>query len=227
MKISSSQIAGIIDHTLLKPDAISEEVTHLCEEALEFGFATVCINPVHVRQCADQLVGSEIGVCTVVGFPLGASSTTEKAAAVSQSLEDGAVEFDMVMNIGAFKDGDFSTVGSDIKAVVGAADSNTVKVIIETCLLKNDEKKEAAMIVCDSGAHFVKTSTGFSSGGATLLDVTLPRGMVGDKMGVKASGGIKSFRHALSLLEVGASRLGASAGVSIVTEAQLSGDSDN
>ena len=141
MKISSLQIAEIIDHTLLKPDAVSEEVRHLCEEALEFGFATVCINPVHVRQCADQLVGSEIGVCTVVGFPLGASSTMEKVAAVSQSLEDGAVEFDMVMNIGAFKDGDFSTVGSDIKVVVGAAELNTVKVIIETCLLKDDEKK--------------------------------------------------------------------------------------
>ena len=227
MKISSSQLAGIIDHTLLKPDAISEEVTHLCEEALEFGFATVCINPVHVRLCADQLAGSEIGVCTVVGFPLGASSTAEKAAAVSQTLEDGAVEFDMVMNIGAFKDGDFSTVGSDIKAVVGAAESNTVKVIIETCLLKDDEKKEAALIVRDSGANFVKTSTGFSLGGATLLDVTLLRETVGDNMGVKASGGIKSFRHALSLVEVGASRLGASAGVSIVTEAQLSSDSDN
>ena len=227
MKISASQIAGIIAHTLLKPDAISEEVTHLCEEALEFGFATVCINPVHVRQCADQLAGSEIGVCTVVGFPLGASSTTEKTAAVSQSLEDGAVEFDMVMNIGAFKDGDFSTVGSDIKAVVGAAESNTVKVIIETCLLKDDEKKEAAMIVRDAGAHFVKTSTGFSSGGATLLDVTLLRETVGHKMGVKASGGIKSFWHALSLVEAGASRLGASAGVSIVTEAQLSGNSDD
>ena len=227
MKISSSQIAGIIDHTLLKPDAISEEVTHLCEEALEFGFATVCINPVHVRQCADQLAGSEIGVCTVVGFPLGASSTMEKAAAVSQSLEDGAVEFDMVMNIGAFKDGDFATVGSDIEAVVDAAESNTVKVIIETCLLKDDKKKEAAMIVRDAGAHFVKTSTGFSSGGATLLDVTLLKGTIGDKMGVKASGGIKSFGHALSLVEAGASRLGASAGVSIVTEAKLSGNSDD
>ena len=227
MKISSLQIAKIIDHTLLKPDAVSEEVRHLCEEALEFGFATVCINPVHVRQCADQLVGSEIGVCTVVGFPLGASSTMEKVATVSQSLEDGAVEFDMVMNIGAFKEGNFATVGNDIKAVVDAAESNTVKVIIETCLLKDDEKKDAAMIVRDAGAHFVKTSTGFSLGGATLLDVTLLRETVGHKMGIKASGGIKSFKHALSLVEAGASRLGASAGVYIVTEAQLSGNSDD
>ncbi len=215
--LSPSQLAGLIDHTLLRPDATASDISQLCDEALEYGFATVCVNPVHVRQCADRLSNSDVGVCTVAGFPLGGASTAEKVAAVEQGLRDGAVEFDMVMNLGALKGGNFALVSGDIEAVAVAAESHTVKVIIETCLLNESEKKKATEIVRDSGAHFVKTSTGFSTGGATLADVRLLRETAGDDFGVKASGGIKGFGHAISLVEAGASRIGASASVAIVT----------
>ncbi|MBH31095.1 MAG: deoxyribose-phosphate aldolase [Candidatus Marinimicrobia bacterium] len=214
---SPSELAGLIDHTLLHPDARVDDISRLCGEALDFKFATVCVNPVYVRQCADHLSNSGIGVCTVVGFPLGAASTAQKVAAVQEGLIDGAVEFDMVMNLGAFKSGDVATAVSDIKAVVAAAESNCVKVIIEACLLNDNEKVSAAKAVVDSGAHFVKTSTGFSTGGATLPDVNLLRKTVGEEFGVKASGGIKEFERAVSFLEAGASRIGASASVAIVT----------
>ena len=215
--LSTSELAGLIDHTLLHPDAEVGDISRLCEEALVFDFATVCVNPVNVRQCADHLSNSGVGVCTVAGFPLGAVSTAEKVAAVQEGLLDGAMEFDMVINLSAFKSGDVTAAVSDIKAVVAAAESNSVKVIIEACLLNDDEKVTAAKAVVDSGAHFVKTSTGFSTGGATLSDVKLLRETVGEEFGVKASGGIMGFGHAVSLVEAGASRIGASASVAIVT----------
>lgn len=224
--LSPSDLAGLIDHTLLRPDATTDDVSLLCDEALEFGFATVCVNPIYVRQCADHLSNSGVGVITVAGFPLGASSTAEKVATVQHSLGDGAVEFDMVMNIGAFKNGDISSVVTDIKAVVSAAESNRVKVIIEACLLNDDEKVTAAKAVVDAGADFVKTSTGFSMGGATMKDVRLLRKTLSDDFGVKASGGIKGFGHALSLVDAGANRIGASASVAIVTDTRRTVASD-
>ncbi len=223
---SPSELTGLIDHTLLRTDAEMGDISRLCEEALKFKFATVCVNPVNVKQCADHLSNSGVGVCTVAGFPLGAASTVEKVAAVQEGLLDGAVEFDIVMNLGAFKSGDVAATVSDIKAVVAAAESNCVKVIIEACLLNNNEKVTAAKAVVDSGAHFVKTSTGFSTGGATLSDVKLLRGIVGVDFGVKASGGIKGFGHAVSLFEAGANRIGASSSVAMVTEAMPSPNTD-
>jgi len=213
-------IAKLIDHTLLKPTATNEQLTKLCEEAKKFGFASVCVNPANVAFCVDLLKNSEIPVCTVIGFPLGATSSLAKYAEVKHALQEGATEFDMVINIGALKDRDLQAVYSDIYSVVQAADGNTVKVIIETCLLTDDEKVVACNLAKEAGAHFVKTSTGFSTGGATVEDIKLMRETVGEKMRVKASGGVKNLADLNAMVDAGASRIGASAGVAIVKEAQ-------
>lgn len=212
-------IAKLIDHTLLKPDATKAKLNRLCREAKEHGFATVCVNEVNVRYCVKALEGTSIPVCTVVGFPLGASATSAKVAAVKQGITDGAAEFDMVMNIGALKDGDLETVKRDIEAIVAAAEGRIVKVIIETCLLTGQEKVTACKLVKEAGAHFVKTSTGFSSGGATVKDVALMRETVGPEIGVKASGGIRTYEDAMAMVKAGASRIGASNGVAVISGA--------
>lgn len=211
-------ITKLIDHTLLKPTATKGQLTKLCAEAKEYGFASVCVNPVNVTFCAEQLKDSEIPVCTVIGFPLGATTTLAKFAEVKHGLQDGATEFDMVINIGALKDGNYQIVHTDIYSVVKAAEGNIVKVIIETCLLTDDEKIAACTIAKKAGAHFVKTSTGFSTGGATVEDIKLMRATVGDKMGVKASGGIKTLADVEKMVQAGATRIGASAGVELVGE---------
>jgi deoxyribose-phosphate aldolase len=211
-------IAKTIDHTLLKADAKKEEIEKLCEEANRYGFASVCINPSRVKQAAELLRGSEVKVCTVVGFPLGATITEVKAFETKTAIEHGATEVDMVINIGALKDGDFDTVEKDIRAVVASAQGKAlVKVIIETSLLTNKEKKKACELAVSAGADYVKTSTGFSAGGATEDDVILMRETVGPKLGVKASGGVRSQRDAMTMIKAGATRIGASSGISIVT----------
>lgn len=213
-------IAALIDHTLLKPDAIRDEVRQLCEEARTHGFASVCVNPVYVSFCAREMEGSSIPVCTVIGFPLGGTVTSVKVDETRRAFRDGAREFDMVMNIGALKDGDFATVEADIRQVVKAAGECVVKVIIETSLLTREEKVTACRLVQKAGAHFVKTSTGFSGQGATVEDVALMRRVVGPSVGVKASGGIKTYQDAVAMVEAGASRIGSSAGVAIVSQGE-------
>lgn len=211
-------IAKTIDHTLLKPEATKEQIDVLCEEAAEHGFASVCVNPYRVKQAAEKLAGTDVKVCTVIGFPLGASATEVKAAETKTAIEHGATEIDMVINIGALKDGDFDTVEKDIKAVTASAQGKAlVKVIIETCLLTDEEKKKACELSVAAGADYVKTSTGFSTGGATEDDIRLMRETVGPKMGVKASGGVRNERDAMTMLKAGATRLGASSGVAIVS----------
>lgn len=215
-------IASMIDHTLLKPDATPDQIAQLCYEARKYGFASVCINPGHVKLCADLLRGSSVKVCTVIGFPLGATSPESKVYETETALRDGATEIDMVINIGALKGGDFTWVARDIRGVVetGHAAGAIVKVIIETSLLTNEEKVKACLLAKEAGADFVKTSTGFAGGGATVEDVTLMRRTVGPQMGVKASGGVHNFEEAQSMVEAGATRIGASAGVKIVQGAQ-------
>ncbi|OLN23403.1 deoxyribose-phosphate aldolase [Domibacillus antri] len=211
-------IAKTIDHTLLKADAAKEEIEKLCDEAKRYGFSSVCINPARVKQAADLLRGSEVKVCTVIGFPLGAAATEVKAFETKTAIEHGASEVDMVMNIGALKDGDFNTVEKDMKAVVASAQGKAlVKVIIETSLLTDKEKKKACELAVSAGADYVKTSTGFSTGGATEEDVKLMRETVGPKIGVKASGGVRSQEDAMTMIKAGATRIGASSGVAIVT----------
>lgn len=214
-------VARYIDHTLLKPEATAQQVVELCEEALQYQFASVCINPVFVSLAAKTLREANSAVCTVVGFPLGASLTRVKCYETEHALNEGATEIDMVIHIGALKGGNYNTVQSDIEAVVNltrGADGLT-KVIIETALLSDEEKITACKIVQQAGAEFVKTSTGFSTGGATLADVSLMRRTVGPEMGVKAAGGIRDYLSARKMIEAGATRLGASAGVKIVQEA--------
>lgn len=217
----NSEIAHLIDHTLLKPEATVQQITQLCHEALLYNFASVCVNPAHVKLAAELLKNSDVKVCTVVGFPLGATSTQAKVSETEQALNDGATEIDMVINIGALKGGEDSRVEQDIAAVAGAAHSRGAlcKVIIETSLLTNDEKVRACQLAKKAGADFVKTSTGFSGGGATIEDVALMRRTVGPGLGVKASGGIKTLADAQSMVAAGATRLGASAGVKIIKEA--------
>jgi len=211
-------LAKFVDHTLLKPTATKPQLKELCQEAIEYNFASVCINPINVKYCSKLLKDSTIPVCTVIGFPLGANTKLTKFAEVKRGLQDGATEFDMVINIGALKDGYSKSINKEINAVVKAANGNCVKVIIETCLLTDDEKVIACEIAKKAGAHYVKTSTGFSTGGATIADVKLMRKTVGKKMGVKASGGIKSFADAKAMIDAGASRIGTSSGVHIVME---------
>ena len=216
-KISASEMALRIDHTLLKPEAIQSVLDRLCSEALQYGFKAVCVNSARVAYVSQKVVGSAVAVCAVVGFPLGASPQAAKAFEAAKAIEDGASELDMVLNIGALKDGDLKTVEADIRAVRQAAPGPSVlKVIIETCLLTEAEKTTACEIAKQVGADFVKTSTGFSSGGATVEDVALMRRIVGPEMGVKASGGIKDWETAVAMIEAGADRLGTSSGVAIV-----------
>ena len=211
-------LAGLIDHTLLKPDATVEKITQLCAEAREYSFASVCINPTNVSLCASLLKGSKVKVCTVIGFPLGANTTAVKVFEAETAIRDGAAEVDMVINIGALKSGNTQLVTQDIRAVVAAAHGAgaIVKVIIETALLSDDEKVKACLAAKEAGADFVKTSTGFSGGGANVHDIELMRRTVGPVMGVKASGGIHSLEEARALVAAGATRIGASAGVAIV-----------
>ncbi len=217
----NDSVARLIDHTLLKPDASQDQIAQLCYEARTHHFASVCVNPAHVKLCAQLLKGSDVAVCTVVGFPLGATPATVKAYETQQAIRDGASEIDMVINIGALKSKEYKTVYEDIAAVVRAADAGNalVKVIIEAALLNDEEKVIACQLAKAAGAEFVKTSTGFGPGGATAADVALMRRVVGPAMGVKAAGGVRNYADAQALIAAGATRLGASAGVRIVKEA--------
>jgi len=212
----------MIDHTLLKPDASRTEIEKLCREAAEFHFATVCVNPAWVATAARLLRGSGVGVCSVVGFPLGATTADVKNYETRRAIFDGATEIDMVINIGALKSGDLRTVERDIQAVVDPCHQSSVvsKVIIEAALLTDDEKITACTLSKAAGADFVKTSTGFASGGATVADVALMRRIVGADMGVKAAGGVRDLEGLKAMVAAGASRVGASAGVKIVQESK-------
>ncbi|VBB05946.1 deoc/fbab/ lacd aldolase [Lucifera butyrica] len=209
-------LAQYIDHTLLKPEATVNDVMRLCREAAENRFAAVCINPGYVDLAAHLLAGTEVKVATVIGFPLGATLTSVKVSETQEAVMRKADELDMVIHIGAAKAGAWEAVTDDIRAVVKAAEDKIVKVIIETCLLSEEEKKRACQAVLDSGAHFVKTSTGFAGGGATEEDVRLLRAIAGDRIKVKASGGIRNRQQAECMIAAGADRLGTSAGVAIV-----------
>lgn len=210
-------IARMIDHTLLRADATQAEISKLIDEAKQYQFASVCVNPTWVAYSAEQLAGTEVKVCTVIGFPLGATISEVKAFETKKAIEQGAQEVDMVINIGQLKAGNDSFVQQDIEAVVKAAAGQAlVKVIIETCLLTDDEKVRACELAVKAGADFVKTSTGFSTGGATAEDVALMRRTVGQQVGVKASGGVRSLEDVNRMIEAGASRIGASSGVSIM-----------
>lgn len=209
-----------IDHTLLKADATKEQITKLCNEAKEHDFASVCVNTCYVPLCADLLKGSDVKVCCVVGFPLGAMDSASKAFEAKTAVSNGAGEVDMVINIGALKDKDYDYVTKDIEAVVNASKPAIVKVIIETCLLTDEEKVEACKCAMKANAEFVKTSTGFSTSGATLQDVTLMRKTVGTVCKVKAAGGIRSYEDAIKMIDAGADRLGCSAGIKIVEGAK-------
>ena len=216
-------VASLIDHTLLKADATRAEIEQLCGEAAEFGFATVCVNPTWVALAARRLSGSRSGVCSVVGFPLGATTPDVKHYETRRAIFDGAREIDMVVNVGALKSGNDAAAEGDIRAVREATRGKVLKVILETALLNRDEKVRACRISAEIGADFVKTSTGFGPGGATAEDVRLMRETVGPRMGVKASGGIRDTAAAKAMIEAGASRLGTSASVAIVTDAKPEG----
>jgi deoxyribose-phosphate aldolase len=212
------ELARMIDHTMLKAEATPKEIENLCGEALKFGFASVCINASYVPLCARLLKGSPVKVCTVIGFPLGATSSASKAAETECAIRDGAQEVDMVINVGMLKGGEYQYVGRDIRGVVTAAHRHRVltKVILETGLLSDEEKIKACVLARKAGADFVKTSTGFGKGGATAGDIALMRRVVGSAMGVKASGGVRSREDALTMVASGADRIGASASVKIV-----------
>jgi deoxyribose-phosphate aldolase len=213
-------VAGLIDHTLLKPDATATDIETLCREAAEFRFATVCVNPSWVALAARRLRGTGVGVCSVVGFPLGATTADVKAYETRRAIVDGATEIDMVINVGALKSGELRLVEQDIEGVAAAcrACGVTSKVIIEAALLTDDEKVTACTLAKAAGADFVKTSTGFGPGGATVADVALMRRVVGETMGVKAAGGVRDLGQVQAMVAAGASRVGASAGVRIVRE---------
>ncbi|WP_251518181.1 MULTISPECIES: deoxyribose-phosphate aldolase [unclassified Staphylococcus] len=216
--------AQYIDHTLLKPDSTREQVDKIIEEAKQYHFKSVCLNPSHVAYAAEKLQDSDVLVCTVIGFPLGATTTEVKRFETENAIKNGASEIDMVINIGALKDGRYDDVQSDIEAVVKAAQQHTVKVIIETCLLTDEEKVKASELSKAAGAHFVKTSTGFAGGGATAEDVKLMKETVGDDLEVKASGGVRNLEDFNKMLEAGATRIGASAGVQIIQGLESNSD---
>lgn len=218
---TSRDWASLIDHTLLKPEASEADIKKLCDEAAKFGFASVCVNPAWVKKASQFLKGSGVPVCTVIGFPLGATLPDVKAYEARRAIFNGASEVDMVINVGALKSGDICAVEDDIRAVAEAAHENAVlcKVIIETALLTDDEKVKACRASKNAGADFVKTSTGFSKGGATVEDIALMRRTVGSSLGVKASGGVKGIDDARAMFEAGATRIGASVGVKIAQEA--------
>jgi deoxyribose-phosphate aldolase len=211
------KIEQYIDHTLLKPQASEEEIIKICAEAREYGFASVCVNAYYTSLVRRELEGTNVKTCVVVGFPLGATTKEVKAFETKQAIEDGAQEVDMVVNVGAIKSNKYEIVKEDIKAVVDAANGNAlVKVILETCLLTDEEKVKACQIAKEVGADFVKTSTGFSTGGATVHDIKLMRETVGKDMGVKASGAVRTTEDAKAVIEAGASRIGASSSIAIV-----------
>ncbi len=213
-----ADVAPYIDHTLLKPEATHDQFAQLCDEAVEYNFYSVCVNSYWVEYCARRLRGKDVKVCSVIGFPLGAMSSRTKGFETRNAIESGASEIDMVINIGALKSGNLKAVEEDIRSVIRSCRSTTVtKVIIETCLLTDDEKVLACEISKNAGANFVKTSTGFAKGGATAKDIALMRRVVGSKMGVKASGGVRTFDDAKLMIQSGATRIGASASVKIVT----------
>lgn len=216
--------AKYIDHTLLKPEATRVQIDKIIEEAKDFNFKSICINPTHVKYAAQLLGNSDVLVCTVIGFPLGATTTKSKVFEAEDAINNGASEVDMVINIGALKDGRYEEVQKDIEGVVAAANGKTVKVIIETCLLTDDEKVKACELSKAAGADFVKTSTGFAGGGATPQDVKLMKDTVGDALEVKASGGVRNLEDFNNMIEAGATRIGASAGVQIIQG--LESDSD-
>lgn len=214
--MNKKDLARMIDHTILKADATEMEVEKLCTEALEYNFASVCINPSMVEKAANMLKGSDVKVCTVIGFPLGATTTEVKAFETEDVIKKGATEVDMVINIGKLKEGNIEYVKKDIEAVVNAAKGKALtKVIIETCLLTDEEKVTACKLSKEAGVDFVKTSTGFSTGGATASDIKLMRETVGPDLGVKASGGVRSLEDAMAMIENGATRIGASASIAI------------
>lgn len=215
---SSGGLAGMIDHTLLKQDASYEQIAKLCKEAAQYHFASVCVNTCYVPLAAKLLTGSDVKVCCVVGFPLGAATTRSKVEEAREAAANGAKEVDMVINVGAIKSGDWKFVQNDIAQVVKTAAEGgaIVKVILETCLLTDDEKVTACKVSKEAGAAFVKTSTGFSKSGATAADIRLMRNTVGPAMGVKASGGVKTYKDAMDMIQAGASRIGTSSGIEIV-----------
>lgn len=215
--MTNVEVASLIDHTLLKADSTEEQMEILCQEALRYQFASVCVHPTWVKKCAQLLAGSRVKVCTVVGFPLGANVSSIKALEAREALLDGAEELDMVINVGFLKSGHDKWVQQDIEAVVAeAAEQAVVKVIIETSLLTEEQKRRACLLSKKAGAHFVKTSTGFSTGGATVADVQLMRETVGPDLGVKASGGVRDLASALEMIKAGATRIGTSNGIAIV-----------
>ena len=206
----------MIDHTVLKADTPLETVKRICDEAMEYGFASVCINPCHVAYCADYLKDSDVNVCTVIGFPLGANTSAVKAFETKDAIANGADEIDMVMNIGALKDKNYDLVRNDVKAVVEAANGTLVKVILETCLLTEDEIKKACELCVEAKADYVKTSTEFSTRGATIEDVQIMKAAVQGKAKVKAAGGVRTHEDMVKIVEAGADRIGTSAGCSLV-----------
>ncbi|MBM4234917.1 MAG: deoxyribose-phosphate aldolase [Firmicutes bacterium] len=212
----SENMAGYIDHTLLKPEATEAQIGELCREAVKFNFYSVCINPSYVKTAVQALQGSKVRVCCVVGFPLGATTTAVKSFEAAEAVENGAAEIDMVIHVGALKDKREDYIAADIAAVVKAAAGCPVKVIIETGLLTEEEKVSACVLAKNAGASYVKTSTGFGPGGATVADVMLMRETVGPNIGVKASGGVRDLDAALQMIKAGATRIGTSSGVSIV-----------
>ena len=216
--MDGKQLAKYIDHTILKPDATAAQVKKLCDEAKQYGFASVCVNPSRIALAATELAGTDVTPCCVVGFPLGAIPSESKAAEAAVAVKNGAREIDMVIDIGRAKDGDWDYVQADIEAVKAACGSAKLKVIIETCLLTDDEKVKACLAAKRANADFVKTSTGFSKAGAVAADVKLMRETVGPDMGVKASGGIHNRAEGEAMIAAGASRIGASSGIAIVTE---------
>jgi len=218
---TDGRLAHMIDHTLLKPDATQDQIAQLCYEARKYRFASVCVNPTNVKLCAQLLKGSDVPICAVVGFPLGATSTEVKVFEAQQAIRDGATEVDMVINVGALKSRDYELVERDVASIARAchAGKAILKVIIEAALLTDEEKVVACQLAKVAGADFVKTSTGFGPGGATVEDVALMRRVVGPKIGVKAAGGIRTYADVQKMIAAGASRIGASAGVKIVQEA--------
>ncbi len=216
-EITKEFLAGIIDHTLLKPEATENEIIEICKEAVKYKFFAVCVNPAFVHLAKSELSGTSVQIASVIGFPLGANETYIKACESERAIKAGADEVDMVMNIGFLKSKDYKKLGKDIFEVANAISPKILKVIIETCLLTEEEKIIASSIAASSGAKFVKTSTGFSKGGATIEDIALIRSVVGKDIGVKASGGIRDFETAVKMVKAGASRIGASKSVEIVT----------
>jgi deoxyribose-phosphate aldolase len=215
------KLSEYIDHTVLKPETGTDQIVRLCREAREYAFKSVCVNPCHTSLVKKELAGSPVLTCVVIGFPLGANATAVKAFETKTAIEDGADEIDMVINIGALKDRQLDVVEADIRAVVAAAKGKAlVKVIIECCLLTDAEKIAACECILRAGADYVKTSTGFSDSGATVADVALLRRMVGDKAGVKASGGVRDYQTAQAMIDAGASRIGTSAGIEMMKQAQ-------